>query len=49
VVDFLLRHDILCYPVNEKWIRWVFHLDVTEAMMGEINNLPNIWIEEKYS
>jgi len=41
VVEFLSRHDILCYPINEKWIRWVFHLDVTESMMDQINNLPD--------
>jgi threonine aldolase len=40
VVEFLNRHEILCYAVNEKWIRWVFHLDVTEPMMNEIINLP---------
>ena len=40
VIDFLSRYNIICLPVNDRLIRWVFHLDVKEEMMDEILNLP---------
>ncbi len=40
VVDFLGRQGILCLPISDKLIRWVFHLDVTEDMVERILQLP---------
>jgi len=42
VAEFLNRHEIMCLPISDKLIRWVFHLDVTEEMMGQILSLPEV-------
>lgn len=40
VVEFLKKNNLLCAAVNERLIRWVFHLDITEEMMHDIQQLP---------
>ena len=40
VVEFLKKNNLLCAAVNERLIRWVFHLDITEEMMHDILQLP---------
>ena len=32
VCDKLAKHNILCAPVNERTVRWVFHLDIDDQM-----------------
>lgn len=36
VVQKLSDHGILCAPVDEETVRWVFHLDVTDEMAGYV-------------
>lgn len=40
VVKSLESHGIFCSAVNEKLVRWVFHLDVTDDMMETIAHIP---------
>jgi len=40
VVQALTRHGIACAPVNDRLVRWVFHLDVTPEMVSRILQLP---------
>lgn len=32
VVDKLASHDILCAPITDRIVRWVFHLDINDEM-----------------
>jgi threonine aldolase len=41
VVNALANRHIHCAPVNETLVRWVFHLDINEDMMAEIELLPH--------
>ena len=41
VVGQLATHGILCSAVNDKLVRWVFHLDVSQEMVGQIIQLPD--------
>lgn len=40
VVSFLETHNIKCLAINEKQIRWVFHLDIDDEMVRVIEHLP---------
>ncbi len=40
VVKALAGRGIQCSAVNDRLVRWVFHLDITDAMVGEIQTLP---------
>jgi threonine aldolase len=41
VVAALDARQILCSAVNDRLIRWVFHLDITYDMMPSIEQLPS--------
>lgn len=40
VVAFLANHNIVCLAISDRLIRWVFHLDITDEMVREIDHLP---------
>jgi threonine aldolase len=40
VVAFLAKHGITCLAINERQIRWVLHLDITDEMIQFVQNLP---------
>jgi threonine aldolase len=41
LAEQLKSFEILCAPVNEKLLRWVFHLDITPEMIDRIQSLPD--------
>ncbi len=41
VTAALASHGVLCSPVNEQLVRWVFHLDITPDMIEHILQLPD--------
>jgi threonine aldolase len=40
VVSALSSKNILCSAVNDKLVRWVFHLDIDDDMIDQIDKLP---------
>ena len=41
VVKALNQHHLLCSAINDRLVRWVFHLDIDDQMMGQIELLPD--------
>jgi threonine aldolase len=41
VVKALSAHHIQCSAINERLVRWVFHLDIDDQMMEQIEQLPD--------
>lgn len=41
IVSQLAKHGVLCHPVNDSLVRWVFHLDITKEMVKRILELPD--------
>jgi threonine aldolase len=44
IVAHLAKHGIICSPVNDSLIRWVFHLDITPEMVNRISQLPDHFV-----
>lgn len=40
VVNALESKNILCAAVNDQFVRWVFHLDITDEMVDQLQVLP---------
>jgi threonine aldolase len=40
VTECLARHGIACSAVNDRLVRWVFHLDITPDMVSRLLQLP---------
>jgi threonine aldolase len=41
VVSKLSKKNIQCSAVNDRLVRWVFHLDIDDDMVGQILDLPD--------
>ena len=41
VVDKLASHNILCAPVTDRIVRWVFHLDIDDQMTDYVVKVSN--------
>jgi threonine aldolase len=41
VAELLKAKNIVCLAITDRLIRWVFHLDINDDMVREIENLPD--------
>lgn len=42
IVTKLAKYNVLCSPLDQQWVRWVFHLDVSSEQVSYLLTLPDI-------